>query len=323
MMTLLLWGHVTKEPFRIEWFILAQTGSYAITALVAYAIIRKRSSKLRLKLNSSFSVMILKKSIPFALLVLMMTFYYRIDTVMLERMLENGKEQAGIYAMGYRFFEAANNISYLFAVLLLPIFSRMIKKNENVDQLVALAFRILISGAIFLALIAWFYGYEILDLRYSHFVKEATAPFQILMFCFVAIASNYIFGTLLTANGSLKTLNIIAFSGMLINIILNLILIPKYQVVGSAWASLITQIFTSLAQFILAVYIFKFPFNKKLVLQFTVFLVMIVAVMYLLKASSLSFLLQAGLSIASFFVLLMSIGIVSPRSFRTLLKRPN
>jgi O-antigen/teichoic acid export membrane protein len=47
--------------------------------------------------------MILKKSAPFALLVLMMTFYYRIDSVMLERMLPNGSEQSGIYAMGFRF----------------------------------------------------------------------------------------------------------------------------------------------------------------------------------------------------------------------------
>jgi peptidoglycan biosynthesis protein MviN/MurJ (putative lipid II flippase) len=48
-----------------------------------------------------------------------------------------------------------------------------------------------------------------------------------------------------------------AFSGMVINITLNLILIPRYQAHGSAYASLITQLFTGGIQLILAVYILK------------------------------------------------------------------
>lgn len=320
-MGFILWGNITKEPLKIEWFVMAQTGSYLITAFVAYLMIRKRSNKLKLSLKGAFSIVILKKSIPFALLVLMMTFYYRIDTVMLERMLPDGREQAGIYAMGYRFFEASNNISYLFAVLLLPLFSRMLKENQKVDKLVALSFRILISGAIFLSLTAWFFGYEILNLRYIVHVEEATRPFQILMFCFIAIASNYIFGTLLTANGSLTSLNIIAFSGMVMNIVLNFILIPKYQVLGSAWASLITQIFTSLAQFIIAVRVFSFKVNVKLILQFTFFTLFMIFSMSFLKSTDLSLLIQGSSAFALFLLFVMISGIIGPRSLRTLLKQ--
>lgn len=319
-MSILLWGNLTQQPLKIEWFVMAQTLSYLLTAIVAFGMIWKRSKKTKFTLNSSFSLMILKKSIPFALLVLMMTFYYRVDSVMLERMLENGKEQTGIYAMGYRFFEASNNIAYLFAVLLLPIFSRMISKSEKVDQLVALAFRILLSGAIFLALMAWFFGWEILNLRYTELVDEATLPFQLLMFCFVAIASNYIFGTLLTANGSLKALNIIAFTGMLMNIILNYILIPKYEVVGCAMASLITQIFTSLAQFLLASKTFSFRVNIKLIVQFSIYIVFMYGVLKLLRTSDLSTPIQAIFAIVFFIVFVMFSGIVGPRSIRDLLK---
>lgn len=320
-MSVLLWGNITDQALKIEWFILVQTGSYAITAIVAYGLVRKRSKLKRLKLKGSFSLMILKKSVPFALLVLMMTFYYRIDSVMLERMLPNGSEQTGIYAMGYRFFEASNNISYLFAVLLLPIFSRMIKNNEKVDKLVALAFRILISGAVFLALLSWFYGEEILSLRYVVHIEEATGPFQLLMFCFIAIASNYIFGTLLTANGSLTVLNIIAFSGMVMNIVLNFILIPKYQVFGSALASLITQVFTSLAQFILAYRIFSFKVNIKLIAQFIFYILALIFAMEMMSLSDLSIWVQFGMLVVLFFVLVMLTGIFNLRSLRTLLKQ--
>ena len=316
----LLYGGITNQPLKIEWFILMQTGSYALTALVAYLFVKRRSSSLKFKLKTSFSMMILKKSMPFALLVLMMTFYYRIDTVMLERMLPDGAEQSGIYAMGYRFFEASNNISFLFAILLLPIFSRMIKLKEDVSNLVVLAFKILISGAVFLAIVSWFFSEEILSLRYVEHIEVAAGPFKLLMLCFVAIASNYIFGTLLTANGNLKELNIIAFSGMMLNIILNLILIPKYMVLGSALASLITQIFTSVVQFIISVIHFKFKPNWKLIIQFSLYILLLFFLTGMIYKADWSLAYRFGATLGLFVFLVSITGIISPKSFYLLLK---
>ena len=44
------------------------------------------------------------------------------------------------------------------------------------------------------------------------------------------------FGTLLTANGSLRNLNLTAFGGMILNISLNLYLIPQFKASGAALA---------------------------------------------------------------------------------------
>jgi hypothetical protein len=78
---------------------------------------------------------------------------------------------------------------------------------------------------------------------------------------FIGIATTYVFGTLLTANGSMKQLNWMAFTGMVINVSLNLALIPEYQAFGSAYASLFTQLVTAGAQVILATIIFKLKPN--------------------------------------------------------------
>jgi len=43
-------------------------------------------------------------------------------------------------------------------------------------------------------------------------------------------------------------MNLIAFGGMLLNIVLNLLMIPVYQATGSAIASLFTQILVALLQ---------------------------------------------------------------------------
>jgi O-antigen/teichoic acid export membrane protein len=63
---------------------------------------------------------------------------------------------------------------------------------------------------------------------------------------------------LLTASGDLKALNWMAACGMLLNIGLNLVLIPRYQALGAAWASLITQALTALVQMGLAARKFRF-----------------------------------------------------------------
>jgi len=56
-----------------------------------------------------------------------------------------------------------------------------------------------------------------------------------------------------------------ALAGMVINVGLNIILIPQMQALGSAWASLVTQLFTALAQTLLAVYFLKLNINYWLI----------------------------------------------------------
>ena len=88
--SVLLWGNITTEPFRIIWFVYAQTAAYLITTAIALSIVIKKAAFKRLEWNPKFFLLILKQSFPFALLVLLMSFYNRIDSVMLERMLPQG-----------------------------------------------------------------------------------------------------------------------------------------------------------------------------------------------------------------------------------------
>ncbi len=70
----LLWYNFTDIEFTIRWFVYSQTIAYSITLLIALAAVFKKSGRLRLSWNRPFFLMILKKSLPFALLVLLMSF---------------------------------------------------------------------------------------------------------------------------------------------------------------------------------------------------------------------------------------------------------
>ena len=103
------------------------------------------------------------------------------------------------------------------------------------------------------------------------------------MLCFTAVSATYIFGTLLTANGNLKQLNIMAIIGICINLILNFILIPRYMAIGSAISSLITQFFTAGIQIYFTYKIFKFKVNVRLIIALILFLLGIVIFNYFSK----------------------------------------
>ncbi|NLA23541.1 MAG: oligosaccharide flippase family protein, partial [Bacteroidales bacterium] len=234
----LIWGNITSVPMKIEWFVYAQTVSYSITALIAFIIVLRYTEYFRPNFNFKFYAVYLKQSWPYALLILLMAFYNRVDSIMIERILPDGMAQAGIYAQAFRLLDAAAMIAYLFSVLLLPLFAKMISKKEPVGDIIKISSLLLLVPAILLATVSIFFNQELMDLMYVAHTKDSAILLSFLMTGFIGICGTYIFGSLLTANGSLKQLNIMAASGMALNIILNAILIPKFKAEGAAFTSM-------------------------------------------------------------------------------------
>jgi len=276
--SLLLFTNILKGNFNIKWFVYAQTMAYFMTVVITFAIVLRKSGRIKLQFHKKFILVFLRKSYPYALLILLMSLYNRIDSVMLERMLPGatGREQAGIYAQAFRLLDAVAMFGALVGGLLLPIFARMIKQNEPVNQMVKLSFSLLIVPAIIISAASVLYNSEIMTLLYKSNTAQSSDLLGILMTGFIGIASSYIFGTLLTANGSMKQLNIMAFCGVTLNITLNLILIPEYEAYGSACASMATQLLTGASQFFIAVSVFKMKPGIKYISKIIVFIIIVV-----------------------------------------------
>ena len=294
--TLMLFTGILKEPDGIMYFAYAQTFSYFTTAVTAFIIVLGKTHSFKLKWNRAFSLMILKQSLPYAILTFLMSFYNRIDTVMIERMLPTGvgDVQSGIYAQAFRLLDAANMISFLTAGMLLPIFSRMLKYKESIEPLVKLISTLLLTLAIVVGVGCVFYNEDLMGLLYAVHAKESAHIFSILMLSFIAISTTYIFGTLLTANGNLKQLNIMAASGM----VLNIILIKQLEAYGAALSSMITQYLTAIIQVILAQRIFKFRINYRLINTLIVFTLGVIVINYGTKMLQLNWMINFVIMVA-------------------------
>lgn len=308
----LLWsGLFPREDFNIYWFIYSQTFSYVVTLIIAVAIVLKHTGKLTIKINIPFVIMIIKKSLPYALLVLLMSFYNRLEPVLIERILPEdiSAAQTGIYARAYRLFDAGNNISYLFSVILLPLFAAVIKDNGDLQGLVKQSFSIILSMTCVIAVLCIFYSMEFMELLYPQQEFEPLEAFQyrisesskiliILMGSFVSISVTYIFGTLLTANGNLRQLNIVAACGVVINLTLNFIFIPHFQAVGAAFTSLCVQFATCVIQFFIAKKTFNLCLGISFWFRLLAFISTISLSTYLVSRNTENWLTGFGISFA-------------------------
>jgi O-antigen/teichoic acid export membrane protein len=316
----ILWGHFFNKGIDIMDYVYIQTISYFITAVIAFGIVVSKAGFVKFQWTRKFSIMILKQSFPFAVLGMLMAFYNRIDSVMLERLLHDNGREAGIYAQSFRLLDAANMIAFLFAGLLLPMFSRMLKHKESVEALVKTSFTLIMVLSITVACTCFFYGRDMMDMLYKNDVEESAAVFKYLMCDFMGISCMYIFGTLLTANGNLKQLNTIAACGMLLNIILNFILIPAWQAKGAAMVSVITQVFVAITQIILVQRIFKFHMMPKLLSSLILFAAGVIALNYLSLKLNFDWEITFICAVGASGVWAIAVGLLNIRSILNVVK---
>lgn len=317
----MLWNSRLRQSFSIERVVYAQFLTMLITFLVALSVCLAKTGFVRMKWNKAFGFLLLRDGLPFAVLGLLMACYNKMDSVMLLSLVDDNGKSSGIYASGFRLVDSANMVSYLFSVILLPLFSKMIKENKKITDVMGAAFHLLLIITTSFVAISLLYSRELMELLYNKHIEESAEVYRWLSFCFVPISMTYIFGTLLTANGSLKYLNIIAGLGMLMNIGLNFILIPLFQQNGAAITSLITQTVTAALQAWLALKIFKVKFDWKYCLKivFYVFAVAVaaVAVRYALSAS---WIVKTAVSLVLFVVMAFAVRILSFKDVKSLVE---
>jgi O-antigen/teichoic acid export membrane protein len=302
----LLWGPWV-DSFQIEWFVYAQTVAFGLTALIAFGLTRSYlNRKLVLSWNRPLLSAILKQSIPFSLVVLLMSIYTRIDAVMIERLLQNpitneNIKQGNIYVAAYRLLDAINMICFLFAGLLLPMFARMLKNKENIQPLWKLSSSLMLVITVSFSVAVCFNAPEIMSLLYINYTPSMAEVLILLMIGFNSIGIIHIVGTLLTANGNLMAMNIVFVVGIAINICSNYFLILEYGAWGAAISTLITQSFVALAELELARRTFSVNLNGRFLLQVLVFVLGVLGINLGLEALAspwfLSFVLAGVFSV--------------------------
>lgn len=215
-----------------------------ITMSVAAITNFKITGAVKLNFNPVFYYYILRQSLPFATLVLIMGLYSKSDAVLLGYLLDDTL-QTGIYAAGYRLFDAYAQFAIIATGVLYPFFSRSIKFGESVNEILGWSIRLLVSSAILLTIISLFFSDELAKLLYKEHIPETAHILSILMFISVPYVLSIVAGSYITAAGKIKFLIHVALLCAFVNIVLNIIFIPSYGAFASSYIAILTQLISA------------------------------------------------------------------------------
>lgn len=321
---LLLFLPQTQGRFQLSWYVASLTASASVTVVIAWLLTSHLTGlRLRLSVNRRRILQIVRQSLPFAALILLMAVYTRADFVFLERIGggEQGKEYAGIYASAYRLLDMGNMVGMMFATMLLPLFGRMLQQRQDVGAIARLSSNILIPFSLVAAIVSVFYGEDIMNLLYREPGEFGSTVFTLLMFCLPAISLSNVYSTLLTAGGWLRRMIVIAAIGVVVNVVLNLLLIPQLAVVGAAIAALVTQWVVGLLFLLSATRMGKLPIRPRWIASFVVYMVVVATTAWALRQWPVSWMVSCASLLAFSAFLTLPFGYIRLREISGLLHR--
>jgi O-antigen/teichoic acid export membrane protein len=219
-------------------FILVLLLSAIIRAIVTY-LFSMKYFKFRISLNLKFLWSLMKKGFPFVLILTFGLVYARIDTVMLGFM--KSYQVVGWYNAGYKLIDVLTIIPTLLLTFGFPMLSKLFSKDKKNAKFLfenMLYYSLIIVLPISVGI--YFVGDRILEFVYGFGSIESFYAFRILGIALIFIYLSTIMGYMIASADKQKIFAWIGGIGALINIILNIILIPKYSLYGAAIATLIT-----------------------------------------------------------------------------------
>ena len=223
----------------------------SLTAIFQFIIIfslSRRFIKFSLGLDFSYVKKIIKASLPVAMSILFTAIYIRTDALMLSLM----KPQAdvGIYRLAAKILETAVFFPALLVELTMPSFSQLaLKSGDLFKQIFRKTFNILFLMAVPVVVGLIFFAEPIvLILGGKEFISSA-APLRIMALVVGMVFLNNLGGKALIALEFQKVGMWIYLSGAVLNIVTNLIVIPRYSYIGASFTTLMTEIIVTVIMF--------------------------------------------------------------------------
>lgn len=182
---------------------------------------------------------LLKEGLPLGVTSALIIIYFKIDALMLYYM--KGSAAVGIYGAPYKILDTLALLGSSFVIAAFPYFSRLFAQSK--DSLLyagSKSLKLTLLVSVPLAVVGTFLADKLVLFAGIEY-KQSVHVLQILMWTVIFMFMNYVILHILTAAGR-QILNMIGASVcVVVNVVLNLFLIPKYTYFGCSFATVITE----------------------------------------------------------------------------------
>jgi O-antigen/teichoic acid export membrane protein len=173
--------------------------------------------------------------------VIATAIYYSADTVLLGAL--RGETEVGYYSAAYKVVLAALMVPIMASTVALPMIARIKTTHpEAVTDFLAVLSRALLVVALPLTVGTAVLAPVITETLFGEQYLPAAAPLALLMLTIVTVSANVPFSALMLSEHRDRAYLTIMLTGAAMNIVVNLVAIPRYGMLGAAVVTAMTEI---------------------------------------------------------------------------------
>ncbi len=246
---------------RFNFGLIPLIGAVLIAYLGAISVLSflvSKTIKFRLNWDKVFIKKFVKESLPMGAILLMFTVDNKIDTVMLGSL--KGSGAVGIYSVSYRIYDVLILGAAYFMNSLLPVLSQyadLKKWRKKLRVIYQKSFDILLIMGGFAIILVLTLSPLIIKLitqnRFQEFF-DSVLVLRILSLAIFLSYFNHLTGYTIVALGRQRLYFSVAISALLFNVLVNLLVIPRFSYYGAAMVTILTE---ALVLFITLFFIFR------------------------------------------------------------------
>jgi len=216
---------------------------YVISGFIGIAFIVvmyiQKFGMLRFEFNFPFWKQILRQSLPIGITMIFGSLYSEFGIVWLG--FVKGEQMVGLFTAAYKVVLIMTGLRKLFYDTTFPIASRFFKESlKNLRALTLYSVLISLVVTIPIAIIGTLFAEEITTFIYGGGFKGSIVVLQILLWGLILDFVGGAFDNVLVSANRQKLLMIYVFLAATVNVVLNMLLVPEYDIVGASVAKVLS-----------------------------------------------------------------------------------
>jgi len=225
------------------WGLIALVSVFVVTrflnSLICLGFLLRYVPKGPFKVDFAFCKQVLRTAKIFALILIFVTLYWKADVLMLSKM--KGATAVGYYSAAYKLVWFTMMIAQSFFTAFFPVVSELFKSSpKSFEKACKKAIRYLIMFTLPVAVAVALLSPKLILLLYGNEFTESVKVLRVLIWILIPYCVSEVFAHALLASDNQHIDLRVNGIGVLCNVLLNFLLIPKFGYLGAAIATLIS-----------------------------------------------------------------------------------
>ncbi len=243
LIILLFW----PNPVTLMWVFSVYLIARILSLSIGWKLLKRVLGSFKLEvLDKKFILSFLKEAWPMGIYMLIFTGYDKaIDSLMIDKFV--GIKEVAFYGLAYKIYTNMVQPAYYFVNSIFPILSG---KSEHKKSLFKWSALIILGALVFIIPIAYLLAPWMIQVLAGNGFESSVTVLRILLIPLFFSYLGHLFGFTLISKGGQKQILVLGTISLIFNFVANLLVIPKYGIVGAAFVTAMTEALACLMMFV-------------------------------------------------------------------------